>query len=190
MSSASVHAVIDLQSLFSSHPDWGVPTAGAIVDGVAALARHNPSRTLWTRYIPAKDSQTAKGCWRSYFEKWPRATLNAGVDVNLLPQVKELAQSNAVFDKSGYSAFENPRFLERLRALGADTLILSGLETDVCVLSTALGAIDQGFFVVLATDALTSFDLAAHRMVLDALMPRFAPQIRLATVAQILDVWR
>jgi PhnB protein len=35
----------------------------------------------------------------------------------------------------------------------SDTLILTGAETDVCVLSTALGAIDHGYRVIIVEDA-------------------------------------
>ncbi len=185
----SVHVVIDMQELFVDHPDWGIPSAGSIVDGVAALARHRPERNLWTRFIPARNANLAQGCWRPYYERWPRATIEGGAKIDIVPALRALAAPDAIFDKSGYSGFGNPRFLERLRAMDADTLILSGAETDICVLSTALSAIDLGFFVVLAADAMTSLDLKAHRAMLDQLMPRLTPQIRMARVAEILGAW-
>jgi nicotinamidase-related amidase len=190
LTAKSVHVVIDMQELFASHPDWGIPTAGSIVEGVSALARHRPDRTLWTRFIPARNASLARGCWRPYFERWPRATLDSGASVELLPALRVLASPGSIFDKEGYSAFENPRFLERLRKMEADTLVLSGAETDICVLSTALNAIDCGLFVVLAVDAMTSNDLASHKATLEIVMPRYQPQIRLASVAEILKTWR
>ena len=38
-------------------------------------------------------------------------------------------------------------------ASGLDTLVITGGETDVCVLATMLGAIDWGFRVILVMDA-------------------------------------
>ena len=190
LTARSVHVVIDMQELFASHPDWGIPTATSIVDGVSALVQHRPDRTLWTRFIPARNASLARGCWRPYFERWPRATLDSGASVELLPSLRSQALPGTVFDKEGYSAFENPRFLEQLRAMDADTVVLSGAETDICVLSTALNAIDYGLFVILALDAMTSNDLASHKATLEVVMPRYQPQIRMASVADILKAWR
>ena len=47
-------------------------------------------------------------------------------------------------DKTRYSAFAGPRLLAHLRQRGADALIVSGSETDVCVLATVLSAVDMG----------------------------------------------
>jgi hypothetical protein len=50
-----------------------------------------------------------------------------------------------VIDKTRYSAFAEPELVEHLRQRDADALIVSGSETDVCVLATVLDAIDIGY---------------------------------------------
>jgi nicotinamidase-related amidase len=47
-----------------------------------------------------------------------------------------------------------------------DTLVVTGGETDICVLATVLGAVDRGFRVVLVSDAICSSADQTH----DALM--------------------
>jgi len=71
-----------------------------------------------------------------------------------------------------------------------DTVILTGPETDVCVLSSALGAVDHGFHVVIATDAVCSFSDAGNDALLDLFKQRFSQQIFTAETAQILEEWR
>ena len=44
----------------------------------------------------------------------------------------------------------------RCDELSADTLIFTGVETDVCVLATAIGAIDRGYRTILISDAMAS----------------------------------
>jgi nicotinamidase-related amidase len=47
-----------------------------------------------------------------------------------------------------------------------DTLVVTGGETDICVLATVLGAVDRGFRMVLVSDAICSSADQTH----DALM--------------------
>jgi nicotinamidase-related amidase len=44
--------------------------------------------------------------------------------------------------KTRYSAFAEPRPIEQLHQRETDALIVSGSETDVCVLATVLDAVD------------------------------------------------
>ena len=67
-----------------------------------------------------------------------------------MPPLPNLAPPALVIDKPVYSVFAAHDELMRRRS---DTLILTGAETDVCVLSTALGAIDHGYRVIIAEDA-------------------------------------
>jgi hypothetical protein len=48
------------------------------------------------------------------------------------------------YRQNRYSAFAEPRLIEHLRQRETDALIVSGSETDVCVLATVLDAVDIG----------------------------------------------
>jgi nicotinamidase-related amidase len=187
----AMHIVIDMQRLFADHPDWAVKDIGRIRREVQWLAERKPGRTFWTRFIPAQNAAAAVGSWRKYYEAWPTATLEGGGAgyVDLLPEHRTLAGKAAIFDKSTFSAFSNQAFAATLQGADADTLILSGVETDVCVLATALDAIDAGFFVVLAHDALTSFSPEAHQAVLAVIAPRFAPQMTVMNHSELEAAW-
>src|SRR5262249_34208433 len=156
---------------------WAVKDIGRIRPEVTWLAEHKPGRTFWTRFIPAQNAENATGSWRKYYARWPNATLDGGGAgyVDLLPEHRTLAGKAAIFDKGTFSAFGNEKLVGALHAAGIETLILSGVETDVCVWATALDAIDAGFLVVLARDALTSGSPEAHQALLDTIAPRFAP---------------
>ena len=79
---------------------------------------------------------------------------------------------------------------ERLRARGADTLVVTGAETDVCVLATVLGAVDRGYSVVLPTDALCSSSDRTHDALLTLYRERYGQQVETATAEEILRCWR
>lgn len=188
--SRALHIAIDMQVIFDSHPEWRVADLRRILPSVRRLAAARPDRTVATRFVPARRPEEAPGCWQRYFRHWQSATLDrAGQDaVALVAEMAELPLSHIV-DKSGYSAYSAAEFAPHLRQRNIDTLILSGVETDVCVWATALSAIDHGQRVIIARDAVTSGDISAHQATLKIAAERFGQQVELAAVDEILAAW-
>ena len=58
-----------------------------------------------------------------------------------------------VISKTRYSGFAEPHLLAHLQQREADGLIITGSETDVCVLATVLDAVDLGYRVIVVTYA-------------------------------------
>ena len=54
---------------------------------------------------------------------------------------------------------------------------------------SALDAVDRGFRVVVAVDAVTSFSPDGHRATIDHVLPRFEHMLDLAVSADILAAW-
>jgi len=67
----------------------------------------------------------------------------------------------AVFWKSGSSAFAGTGLDAHLRRIGADRIVLTGAVAAFCVTSATRAASDLGFRVVLPRDAVLGFDLPA-----------------------------
>jgi nicotinamidase-related amidase len=187
----ALHVVIDMQELFDSHPDWGVADLRRILPQVLRLATAHPRRTVYTRFVPPHSPEEAAPSWQRYYRFWRNATLDRSGPqaVDLIPELAALPMAG-VIDKAGYSAYSSADFAPLLRRLGADTLIFTGVETDVCVWATVLAAIDHGLRVIIATDAVTSGDLKAHEMTLRLAADRFAQQIELASIDEILAAWQ
>ena len=183
--------VIDMQVLFDSHPDWGVADLRRILPQVLRLAKVRPEHTVCTRFVPPVRPKDAAAGWQRYYHYWRNATLDrAGTGaIELVGELAALPIAGLV-DKSGYSAHSSPDFAPLLQQRGVKTLILSGVETDVCVWATALDAVDAGFFVVLARDAMTSFSVEAHAATLDVIAPRFAPQLFVMDSATLDAAWK
>lgn len=70
------------------------------------------------------------------------------------------------------------------------SLVISGAGTDICVLAAALGAVDLGFRVVLAMDAICSSSDQTHDALVGFYRARLSLQVELATVEEIIDNWR
>ncbi len=70
--------------------------------------------------------------------------------LSLLPDVKPV-------DKLEFGCFGNGEFCSAISVLaGRNTLLLCGIETHICVMQTALGALSQGLNVHVAADAVGS----------------------------------
>jgi len=189
---AAALVVVDMQRVFAEATEWQVPDLAKIVPAVRRLVTHRPAAALFTRFVTPDTAEEAPGQWRRYYRRWSSVTLDrmAPEMLDLMPELAPLAQPAAICDKSTYSALAEGRLAELLAAREARTLILVGAETDVCVLATALDAVDFGYRVVIASDAVTSASAVAHRCAIDILSDRFSEQVDLATVAEICKAWR
>jgi nicotinamidase-related amidase len=83
------------------------------------------------------------------------------------------------------SAFHDTGLDTRLRDLGVTQVVLAGISTTSGVESTARSASDYGYHVVLATDAMTDPDAAAHANTVERIFPKLGET---TTTAEILDM--
>jgi nicotinamidase-related amidase len=110
--------------------------------------------------------------------------------LELVPELGRFVPPALIVDKPGYSAFSARQIYALLTERHVGTVILSGTETDVCVLATALGAVDFGFRVVIVEDALCSSLDAGHDALMTLYRNRFSEQIDLVTMDELKDLWQ
>jgi nicotinamidase-related amidase len=74
-----------------------------------------------------------------------------------VPEIMSLLPGNKPVDKMEFGCFGNGEFCSAISMLsGRNTLLLCGMETHICVMQTALGALNQGLNVHVAADAVGS----------------------------------
>ncbi|MET1134037.1 MAG: isochorismatase family protein [Aeromicrobium sp.] len=162
--------VIDPQRVFAA-PDspWGSPMFAAIVEPVRELAARH--RTIVTRWVPAVGAERVGG-WNAYFEAWPfadRPPEDALFD--LVPEVADLAEGGTV----DATTFGKWPALESVTG-PAPELLLAGVSTDCCVISTALAAADAGASITVVANACAGSTPENHTKALDV-MALYGPQI-------------
>jgi nicotinamidase-related amidase len=159
---------------------------------VVKLVERAPNRTIFTRFLTPRSADDMPGQWRAYYRKWSSVTrerLDSRL-LDLMPELERHAPPASVIDKFVYSAFASSKSSTFLRRGLIDTLIVSGSETDVCVRSSILAAIDHGYRIVMARDAVCSSSDASHDAIIDLFHRRFDVQVDVAEVAEILETWR
>ena len=190
--SSAVHLCVDMQRLFAEETEWRTPWIRRVLPQVVRLCEHGPERTCFTRFIPAARSGDGVGTWRRYYERWSSMTLEA-LDPRLIDLVPELALFTPpalLFDKRVYSPWFSGALNELMQERGVDTLVVSGGETDVCVLATVLGAVDLGYRVVIAVDALCSSSDETHDATVSLYHDRYGQQVETVLCEEIIDGWR
>lgn len=187
----AAHACIDMQRLFAEGTEWASSGVHAISPLVSAICQRSPERTIFTRFMTPVQAEHAPGQWRIYYRRWA-SVLGANQPdeiFDIVPALSGFIPPARVVDKYTHSAFEAPEFQQALDSLDADTLIFTGVETDVCVLATVLTAVDRGFRVILVSDAITSSDLKSHSAAMASIYPRYDMQVETVTAQQLLEAW-
>jgi nicotinamidase-related amidase len=159
---------------------------------VTELASRYPERTVFTRFMPPERATDMPGMWQRYYTRWKAATrehLDPAL-LELLPPLAKLSPPATVIDKTRYSAFIGSQLVEHLRAREADGLIVTGSETDVCVLATVLGAVDLGYRVIVVRDAVCSSSDEGHDALMTLYHKRYTEQIEVTDAATILQRWK
>lgn len=75
-----------------------------------------------------------------------------------VPEIASLLPQSEPVDKLMFSCFGSEAFCSALKRLpgNRNTVLLCGMESHICVMQTALGALRQGYLVHVASDAVSS----------------------------------
>jgi nicotinamidase-related amidase len=180
-----------MQRIFSAEGPWPTPWMERVLPVVTELAGRFPERTVFTRFVTPNKANDMPGMWHRYYAKWKEATrehLNPDL-LELLPPLARLCPPATVVNKTRYSAFAEPNLLMHLQTREADGLVVTGSETDVCVLSTVLGAVDLGYRVIVVRDAVCSSSDTGHDALMKLYEERYKEQIELAEADAVIARW-
>jgi nicotinamidase-related amidase len=171
-------AVIDMQRVFGDPGSpWLAPRFAEVVEPVRRLAGALAPRVVFTRFVAPAQPQ---GAWRQYYEQWPFALQPPDA------RIYELADpfgaiAGPTLDATTFSKW-GPDLAARA---GAGPLVLAGVSTDCCVLSTAVAAADAGVTVRVVADACAGIDDESHAQALH-IMSLYAPLVEVVTLAGVL----
>ncbi|KUO42994.1 MAG: nicotinamidase [Hadesarchaea archaeon YNP_N21] len=108
-----------------------------------------------------------------------KGTKGAEVIPELSPTDKDF-----VLEKRTYSGFFETGLDQLLRDLGVDTVIITGLHTNICDRHTAADAFFRGYKVVVASDGVEAFTQKDHEEGLEYMKMAYGAEVK--TVAEII----
>ncbi|WP_214475564.1 isochorismatase family cysteine hydrolase [Mesorhizobium sp. dw_380] len=186
-----MHVCVDMQRLFADPSQWATPWITRVLPQIERLVERRAPQTVFTRFLPASKPGQGVGTWKRYYERWASMTIeNVGPEmIELLPALAGYCPPATIIDKHIYSPWFEGHLRAFLMEREIDALVITGGETDVCVLATVLGAIDFGYRVVLVTDALCSSSDATHDALLTVYHQRFAQQVETVEMETVLSSW-
>jgi len=171
--------VIDMQVVFADPTSpWATPGFDALVPTVRRLIDAFGPRVAYTRFVaPA----TPTGAWVPYYADWPFALVPA--DDRLYDVVDALeVGDHPVVSRTTFGKWD----AELADRVGPDgRVVLVGVSTDCCVLSTALAAADAGIAVTVVSDACAGVSEVDHQRALGA-MAMYGPLITIVPASAVL----
>lgn len=162
----SVLLVVDMQPVFAdAGSPWAAPRFDEALAVVRALAEAaGPQRTVFTRFVAPEHPV---GAWVPYYADWPFALQPPDAPAYaVVPALADLAAAAPVVTATTFGKW-GPDLAAHVGP--GDTLLVVGVSTDCCVLSTALAAADAGVAVRVVAEGCAGSDDEAHTRALDAI---------------------
>ena len=173
-------AVIDMQYIFGAPESaWAAPGFDAVIEPVNRLVAAAGEHVTFTRFVAPG---TPEGAWIPYYELWPFALQTPDAPIY---------QMDGRVHHGGRKTLDANTFgkwTPELAAAAGDEIVLCGVSTDCCVLSTALAAADAGVHVQVVSDACAGVDDTTHQQALNA-MALYGPLIEIISTDEVLARW-
>lgn len=173
---------IDMQHVFAD-PDspWATPGFAGLLDTHRRLLAAFGERVVFTRFVAP---ETPSGAWVDYYRDWPFALMPA--DDPAYDIVAELPHGGLpVVSRTTFGKWDDKPESLREATGGAPTLVVAGVSTDCCVLSTVLAAADAGQRVMVVADGCAGVSPDDHERALSA-MALYAPLVTVVSADDVL----
>ena len=90
-----------------------------------------------------------------------------GLGSTINPLLESLPAAVMRYEKNTFSCCDENSFNEKLNGLGRSLIVVFGIESHICVLSTVMDILAQGMKVVVAADACGSRSPCNHNMAME-----------------------
>jgi nicotinamidase-related amidase len=174
--------VVDmLNDFFEQHPTLSAQRTNLVsaINGLARTFRRYRQPIIWIRQEFAPD--LSDGFLEMRKENM-RVTI-AGTDGCEILAELDRDLTEKVIVKKRYSAFFGTDLDRILETMGAETLVVAGINTHACVRMTVIDAYQRDYEVLVVSDGIASYDAEHHEVTsryLEGAIARFVPSNEIA----------
>jgi len=179
--------VIDVQNDFCSAEFPAYQAMLPKLERFVAEARRAGVRLVYTRAVHSDKTDSA--VWVSRYSTRPHrqntcriGTPGVEIHASIRPRAEDV-----VVDKHRYNAFLGTDLELILRAQKIDSLLFTGIATNVCVENAAREAFQRDFWTVMVSDCMAAHSEAAHNAALTNAERGFGPVV---TSEQVAKAWQ
>jgi nicotinamidase-related amidase len=149
-----------LEDFFASPPlsDRRLDICSAIND-LTEFAREHEYPIVWIRQEFQPDLSDA---YLSMRDTGNRITIRGTGGSDLLAELKQSPNDREIVKKR-YSGFFGTGLAKLLAELSCDKIVLGGVNTHACIRATAVDAFQRDYRVILASEAISSYDEQYHQ---------------------------
>lgn len=164
MDNNSALLVIDMQNVYLPQNAWACIKMDKVIKYIEEKIKAFPKNQIFFTQHMAFDNP--KGQWKMYNETY--ANINSSEYLNdYIPELKKYLTNDNLFIKSGFSALSNMKLLGALDKF--DTIYITGVIAECCVLSTIFSLIDLGKKIIYCTDGIASQSEQKEKSVIEVL---------------------
>ncbi|MCX9083445.1 MAG: cysteine hydrolase [Candidatus Methanoperedens sp.] len=149
----------------------GSERARQIIPNLSGLIKN--AKKLGIPVIFLRDSHTPED---KELSVWGEHAMKGSTGSEIIPELKP-EKNDIVIEKKWYSAFVDTQLPEILKKQGADTLIFTGVSTDICVQNNVASAYFSGYKTIVPRDCTASIDEAAYESSLKYMKDVFGTEI-------------
>ncbi len=131
--------VIDMQNVYLPENEWSCIKMAEIIKYIEEKIKNFPiNQVFFTKHMAFSNP---KGQWKMYNKKYDKINSSKYLNDYILELKKYLTDDN-LFVKSGFSALSSNELFNALDRF--DTIYITGVIAECCVLSTVFSLIDMG----------------------------------------------
>ena len=150
----------------------GNDRARQIVPNIAALVKKARKKGIPVIYLG--DAHTPGD---RELDIWGEHAMKGSTGSEIIPELKP-EKNDIVIEKKWYSAFVDSQLPDILKRLGSDTIIFTGISTDICIQNNVAPAYFSGYDTIVPLDCTASVvDEASYEFSLKYMQNIFGTQI-------------
>jgi len=153
--------IVDMQNCFVADSPIAAPRGTEVawrLNRLAAACRQAGVIIIWTRHVTRPDGSNT-GLLGELIPPVADGIISDGTPAAAMHPLMDVRPGDLVIGKPRFGSFHGTDLELILRSRGIDTLILGGINTNVCVDATAREAAVREFRVLFLSDGTANFDL-------------------------------